>query len=50
MSIRKYSEAQIIEVFKQMEEGRMAAGEGRNECLNVSWFSNLWETRRKVES
>ena len=35
-----------------MKNGRVESFQGkfRDECLNVSWFRNLWEAREKVES
>jgi putative transposase len=35
-----------------MQNGRVESFQGkfRDECLNVSWFRNLWEGREKVET
>lgn len=35
-----------------MHNGRVESFQGkfRDECLNVSWFRNLWEARGKVET
>ena len=41
-----------IEPGRPMQNGRVESFQGkfRDECLNVSWFRNLWEAREKVES
>jgi putative transposase len=41
-----------IEPGRPMQNGRVESFQGkfRDECLNVSWFRNLWEARAKVES
>jgi putative transposase len=40
-----------IEPGRPMQNGRAESFQGkfRDECLNVSWFRNLWEAREKVE-
>jgi putative transposase len=40
-----------IEPGRPMQNGRVESFQGkfRDECLNVSWFRNLWEAREKVE-
>jgi len=37
---------------RPMQNGRVESFQGkfRDECLNVSWFRNLWEARGKVET
>ena len=39
-----------IEPGRPMQNGRVESFQGkfRDECLNVSWFRNLWEAREKV--
>jgi putative transposase len=41
-----------IEPGRPMQNGKVESFQGKfgDECLNVSWFSNLWEARGKVES
>ena len=41
-----------IEPGRPMQNGRVESFQGkfRDECLNVSWFRNLWEAREKVEA
>lgn len=41
-----------IEPGRPMQNGRVESFQGkfRDECLNVSWFRNLWEAREKVET
>jgi len=41
-----------IEPGRPMQNGRAESLQGkfRDECLNVSWFRNLWEAREKVET
>jgi putative transposase len=41
-----------IEPGRPMQNGRVESFQGkfRDECLNVSWFRNLWEARGKVET
>ena len=41
-----------IEPGRPMQNGKVESfhGKFRDECLNVSWFRNLWEAREKVES
>jgi putative transposase len=40
-----------IEPGRPMQNGRVESFQGkfRDECLNVSWFRNLWEAQEKVE-
>jgi len=41
-----------IQPGRPMQNGRVESFQGkfRDECLNVSWFRNLWEARAKVQS